>query len=93
MLYYPCVDLRFNTSSSENYPDVIDCLKQGELIQSNLKCRDTYRPVLIARDVQPVLDQVHRLDDYYKFMKAIIPIWRACRQLNEKKQKSYSVRS
>ncbi len=71
----------------------MDRLTQEEFDRANLKCRDTYRPVLIARDGLPVLDQVDSLDGYREFLKPSIPIWRRCSLPSRKKLKSYNVKS
>ena len=51
----------------------MDRLSQNDLDRANLKCRDTYRPVLIARDGLPVLDQVDSLEGFCRFLKEINP--------------------
>lgn len=73
VLYYAYGNWRVKITASENCPDLMDRLTQDELDRANLKCRDTYRPVLITRDGLPILDQVDSLDGYCEFLKAIHP--------------------
>ena len=73
VLYYAYGNWRVKIAASHNCPDLMDRLTQDGLDRANLKCRDTYRPVLIARDGLPVLDQVDSLDGYCEFLKTIHP--------------------
>lgn len=72
-LYYVYGDWAVKITASENCPDLMDRLSQTDLDRANLKCRDTYRPVLIARDGLPVLDQVENLEGFCRFLKEINP--------------------
>jgi hypothetical protein len=85
VLYYAYGNWRVKIAASHNCPDLMDRLTQDELDRANLKCRDTYRPVLIARDGLPVLDQVDSLDGYCEFLKTIHPILETMQPAERKK--------
>lgn len=87
VLFYSYGNWRVKITASENCPDLMDRLTQSELDRANLKCRDTYRPVLIARDGLPVLDQVDSLDGYCEFLKAIHPNLETMQPAEQKKAK------
>ena len=62
-------------TASENCPDLVESgrITQSELDRANVKCREVYRPVLIARDGDMVLDDVGGLSGFADFLKDINP--------------------
>ena len=62
-------------TASENCPDLVESGKitQLELDKANVKCREVYRPVLIARDGEMVLDDVGGLSGFADFLRDINP--------------------
>ena len=62
-------------TASENCPDLVESgrITQLELDKANVKCREVYRPVLIARDGEMVLDDVGGLSGFADFLKDINP--------------------
>lgn len=62
-------------TASENCPDLVESgrITQLELDKANVKCREVYRPVLIARDGEMVLDDVGGLSGFADFLKEINP--------------------
>ncbi len=60
-------------TASENCPDLMDRITQDDLDLANLKCRATYRPVLIAKDGWPVFDMEGGLQEYCFFLTSIQP--------------------
>ena len=73
VLYYVYGEWTVKITASNNCPDLKERISQNSLDRSNLKCRDTYRPVLIARDGLPVFDQAESLEGYCRFLKDINP--------------------
>lgn len=66
---------RIKITASENCPDLVESgrVTQTELDRANVKCRETYRPVLIAKDGEMLLDDVGGLNGYAEFLRAINP--------------------
>ena len=62
-------------TASENCPDLVESgrITQLELDKANVKCREVYRPVLIARDGEMVFDDVGGLSGFAEFLKDINP--------------------
>ena len=60
-------------TASENCPDLMNRITQNDLDLANLKCRATYRPVLIAKDGWPVFDMEGGLQEYCFFLTSIQP--------------------
>ena len=58
-------------TASYNCMDLIDKVSQDTLDKANIKCRETYRPVLIYRDGDMVFDDVGGLRGFIEFLKAI----------------------
>ena len=73
MLYYVYGKWAVKITASNNCPDLMNLISQNDLDQANLKCRDTYRPVLISRDGMPPLDQPEGLKGYCQFLNEINP--------------------
>ena len=62
-------------TASENCPDLIESgrITQSELDRANVKCREVYRPVLIARDGEMLVDDVGGIHGFAEFLKTINP--------------------
>ena len=62
-------------TASENCPDLVESgrVTQLELDRANVKCRETYRPVLIAKDGEMLMDDVGGLNGYAEFLRTINP--------------------
>lgn len=62
-------------TASENCPDLVESgrITQAELDRANVKCRETYRPVLLARDGEMLMDDVGGLGGYAEFLRTINP--------------------
>ena len=60
---------------SENCSDLVNSgrITQNELDRANVKCREVYRPVLIARDGEMLVDDVGGLYGFVEFLEAINP--------------------
>ena len=48
-------------------------ITQSELDRANVKCREVYRPVLIARDGEMLVDDVDGLSGFSEFLEDINP--------------------
>ncbi len=62
-------------TASKNCPDLVESgrITQAELDRANVKCRETYRPVLLARDGEMLMDDVGGLSGFADFLEAIHP--------------------
>ena len=62
-------------TASENCPDLVKSgrITQAELDRANVKCRETYRPVLLARDGMMLMDDVGGLFGLADFLETIHP--------------------
>ena len=62
-------------TASENCPDLVESgrITQAELDQANVKCRETYRPVLLARDGEMLIDDVGGIHGFAEFLETINP--------------------
>ena len=66
-------DWKVRITASWNCVDLMDQLTQKELDKAQIKCREVYRPVLIARDGQFVMDDVGGIHGYLDFLQTIHP--------------------
>ena len=66
---------KIRITASENCPDLIESgrITQAELDRANVKCREVYRPVLIARDGEMLVDDVGGLSGFADFLRVINP--------------------
>lgn len=62
-------------TASRNCPDLVNCgrITQTELDRANVKCRETYRPVMIARDGEMLVDDAGGIHGFAEFLKQINP--------------------
>ena len=62
-------------TASENCMDLIESgrITQSELDRANVKCREVYRPVMIARDGEMLVDDVGGICGFAEFLKKINP--------------------
>lgn len=69
-------------TASENCPDLVESgrITQTELDRANVKCREVYRPVLIARDGEMLVDDVGGLHGFADFLQKINPDLKAMDQ-------------
>ena len=63
-------------TASENCPDLVESGKitQSELDRANVKCREVYRPVLIARDGEMLVDDVGGIHGFTDFLRKVNPV-------------------
>jgi hypothetical protein len=68
-------DWKIRITASENCPDLVESgrITQAELDRANVKCREVYRPVLIARDGEMLVDDVGGLHGFADFLEKINP--------------------
>ena len=68
-------DWKIRITASENCPDLVGSgrITQAELDRANVKCREVYRPVLIARDGEMLVDDVGGLGGFADFLEKIHP--------------------
>ena len=68
-------DWKIRITASENCPDLVESgrITQAELDRANVKCREVYRPVLIARDGEMLVDDVGGISGFARFLRAIHP--------------------
>lgn len=66
-------DWTVRITASWNCEDLMDQLSQKELDKAQIKCRELYRPVMIARDGLFVMDDVGGLHGYLDFLQTINP--------------------
>lgn len=62
-------------TASENCPDLVESgrITQSELDRANVKCREVYRPVLIARDGEMLMDDVGGIHGFATFLEETHP--------------------
>ena len=62
-------------TASENCADLVESgrITQAELDRANVKCREVYRPVLIARDGEMLVDDVGGIHGFAEFLQTINP--------------------
>lgn len=62
-------------TASENCADLVESgrITQAELDRANVKCREVYRPVLIARDGEMLVDDVGGIYGFADFLQTINP--------------------
>ena len=66
-------DWTVRITASRNCEDLMDQLSQKELDKAQIKCRELYRPALVARDGLFVMDDVGGLLGYLDFLQTINP--------------------
>lgn len=68
-------DWKIRITASENCPDLVESgrITQAELDRANVKCREVYRPVMIARDGEMLVDDVGGIGGFSEFLKRIHP--------------------
>lgn len=68
-------DWKIRITASENCPDLVESgrITQAELDRANVKCREAYRPVIIARDGEMLVDDVGGLHGFADFLEKINP--------------------
>ena len=66
---------KIRITASENCPDLVESgrISQTELDRANVKCREVYRPVLIARDGEMLVDDVGGILGFVDFLLRINP--------------------
>lgn len=66
---------KIRITASENCPDLVESgrITQAELDRANVKCREVYRPVLIARDGEMLIDDVGGIYGFEDFLRKINP--------------------
>ncbi len=66
---------RIRITASENCPDLVESgrISQAELDRANVKCREVYRPVLIARDGEMLIDDVGGIRGFADFLQKVNP--------------------
>lgn len=66
---------KIRITASENCPDLVESgrITQTELDRANVKCREVYRPVLMARDGEMLVDDVGGLSGFCEFLQDINP--------------------
>lgn len=66
---------KIRITASENCPDLVESgrITQTELDRANVKCREVYRPVLIARDGEMLVDDVGGISGFCEFLQDINP--------------------
>lgn len=66
---------KIRITASENCLDLVESgrITQSELDRANIKCREVYRPVLIARDGEMLVDDVGGICGFAEFLKTINP--------------------
>ena len=62
-------------TASENCPDLVESgrITQAELDRANVKCRETFRPVLLARDGEMLMDDVGGIHGFTEFLEITNP--------------------
>ena len=68
-------DWKVRITASDNCPDLVESgrITQAELDQANVKCREVYCPVMIARDGEMLIDNVGGLGGFANFLEKIHP--------------------
>ena len=66
---------KIRITASNNCPDLVESgrITQAELDRANVKCREVYRPVLIARDGEMLVDDVGGIHGFADFLEKINP--------------------
>ncbi|MBP3875895.1 MAG: hypothetical protein J6E41_09390 [Lachnospiraceae bacterium] len=66
---------KIRITASENCPDLVASgrITQAALDRANVKCREVYRPVLIARDGEMLVEDVGGLHGFADFLRTINP--------------------
>ncbi len=66
---------KIRITASDNCLDLVKSgrITQSELDRANVKCREVYRPVLIARDGEMLVDDVGGISGFAEFLKIINP--------------------
>lgn len=66
---------KIRITASENCVDLVESgrITQAELDRANVKCREVYRPVLIARDGEMLVDDVGGISGFAEFLEEINP--------------------
>ena len=66
---------KIRITASENCMDLIESgrITQAELDRANVKCREVYRPVLIARDGEMLVDDVGGIHGFAEFLQKVNP--------------------
>lgn len=66
---------KIRITASRNCPDLVTAgrITQSELDSANVKCREVYRPVLLARDGEMLIDDVGGLHGFTEFLGNIHP--------------------
>ena len=64
---------RIRITASENCADLVESgrITQAELDRAHVKCREVYRPVLVARDGEMLVDDVGGIHGFTEFLKTI----------------------
>lgn len=66
-------DWTVKITASWNCEDLMELISQDELDKAQIKCREVYRPVLIARDGTFVMDDVSGIHGFAEFLQTINP--------------------
>lgn len=68
-------DWKIRITASENCADLVEAgrITQAELDRANVKCREVYRPVLIARDGEMLIDDVGGIHGFAEFLQMVNP--------------------
>lgn len=66
-------DWTVRITASWNCEDLMELISQDELDKAQIKCRELYRPVLIARDGSFLMDDVGGIHGFVEFLRAINP--------------------
>ncbi len=68
-------DWEVRITASANCPDLVESgrITQAELDRANVKCREVYRPVMIAKDGEMLIDDAGGLCGFANFLKKIHP--------------------
>ena len=66
---------KIRITASENCTDLVEAgrITQAELDRANVKCREVYRPVLIARDGEMLVDDVGGIHGFADFLQKVNP--------------------
>ena len=67
---------KIRITASENCPDLVESgrITQKALDKANVKCRNLYRPVLIARNGEMLVDDVGGISGFADFLRNINPV-------------------
>lgn len=67
-------DWTVRITASWNCEDLMELISQDELDKAQIKCRELYRPVLIARDGSFLMDDVGGIHGFVEFLRTINPV-------------------